>query len=78
MTKSIDHTYMTTLTSTTLLDDPSYTKELYGRIAQLEKVERDRQLSELNSVTNRVFTQFMKRTSMTGIGPPTHAGDDDK
>lgn len=69
---------MTANIPTTLLDDPSHTKELYGRIAQLEKVEKDRQLSELNSVTNRVFTQFMKRTSMTGIGPPTHAGDDDK
>ena len=77
------HKYMTTLSTTTALLDPylirTYTQELYMRIAQLEKVERDRQLSEQNSVTNRVFTQFMKRTSISGGGgPSTHTGDDDK
>jgi len=41
-------------------------QELYVRIAELNRVEKDRQLSEQNSVTNRVFTQFMKRSSMTG------------
>jgi len=38
-------------------------QELYARISELEKTERERHQSELNSVTNRVFTQFRKRTS---------------